>query len=64
MVEEVGAEMGTLLAAAKGCGGVCVHSGKLYRAGSYMDAEAELGSSPEACRVRQPSQGCFMTRRG
>lgn len=54
LVEEVGIEMGALLAAAKGCGGVCVHSGKLYRAGSYMDAEAELGefagclSSPSA----------------
>lgn len=54
LVEEVGVEMGALLAAAKGCGGVCVHSGKLYRAGSYMDAEAELGefagslSSPSA----------------
>lgn len=43
LVEEVGIEMGALLAAAKGCGGVCVHSGKLYRAGSYMDAEAQLG---------------------
>lgn len=54
LVEEVGVEMGALLAAAKRCGGVCVHSGKLYRAGSYMDAEAELGefdgclSSPAA----------------
>jgi hypothetical protein len=54
LVEEVGGEMGALLAAAKSCGGVCVHSGKLYRAGSYMDAEAELGefagslSSPSA----------------
>jgi hypothetical protein len=43
LVNEVGGEMGAMLAAAKGCGGVCVHSGKLYRAGSYMDAEAELG---------------------
>jgi tetratricopeptide (TPR) repeat protein len=54
LIEEVGGEMGALLAAAKSCGGVCVHSGKLYRAGSYMDAEAELGefvgslSSPSA----------------
>lgn len=54
LVEEVGVEMGALLAAAKGSGGVCVHSGKLYRAGSYMDSEAELGefadslSSPSA----------------
>ena len=54
LVEEVGVEMGALLGAAKGCGGVCVHSGKLYRAGSYMDVEAELGefagslSSPSA----------------
>lgn len=54
LVKEVGVEMGALLAVAKGCGGVCVHSGKLYRAGSYMDAEAELGefagslSSPSA----------------
>lgn len=43
LVEEVGGEMGALLAAAKVCNGICVHSGKLYRAGSYMDAEAELG---------------------
>lgn len=54
LVDEVGVEMGALLAAAKGCCGVCVHSGKLYRAGSYMDSEAELGefagslSSPSA----------------
>lgn len=47
LVEEVGVEMGALLAAAKGLGGVCVHSGKLYRAGSYMDAEAELGDFAE-----------------
>lgn len=54
LAAEVGDEMGALLAATKRCGGVCVHSGKLYRAGSYMDAEAELGdfaiflSSPAA----------------
>ena len=43
LVDEVGIEMGALLAAAKRSDGVCVHSGKLYRAGSYMDVEAELG---------------------
>jgi tetratricopeptide (TPR) repeat protein len=54
LAAEVGDEMGSLLAAAKRCGGVCVHTGKLYRAGSYMEAEAELGdfaiflSSPAA----------------
>ncbi|MFC1684747.1 hypothetical protein ACFL0R_04665 [Pseudomonadota bacterium] len=40
---EVGEEEATLLAAAKLTGGLCIHSGKLYRNGSYMDEEAELG---------------------
>lgn len=54
LVEEVGGEMAAMLAAAKRCCGVCVHTGKLYRVGSYMDEEAELGdfagsmSSPSA----------------
>lgn len=54
LVEEIGVEMGSMLAAAKGCGGVCVHSGRLYRVNSFMEAEAELGefvgslSSPAA----------------
>lgn len=34
--------MATLLAAAKLTGGLCIHSGKLYRNGSYMDEEAQL----------------------
>lgn len=40
---EVGEEEATLLAAAKLNGGLCIHSGKLYRNGSYMDEEAKLG---------------------
>lgn len=40
---EVGEEEATLLAAAKLTGGLCIHSGKLYRNGSYMDEEAQLG---------------------
>lgn len=40
---EVGEEEATLLAAAKLKGGLCIHSGKLYRNGSYMDEEAQLG---------------------
>lgn len=48
LVEQVGDEMSALLAAAKGGSGVCVHSGKLYRVGSYMDAEAELGEFSES----------------
>jgi len=40
---EVGVEEATLLAAAKLTGGLCIHSGKLYRNGSYMDEEAQLG---------------------
>lgn len=41
---EVGEEEATLLAAAKLTGGLCIHSGKLYRNGSYMDEEAQLGA--------------------
>lgn len=40
---EVSEEEATLLAAAKLNGGLCIHSGKLYRNGSYMDEEAQLG---------------------
>lgn len=40
---EVGEEEATLLAAAKLNSGLCIHSGKLYRNGSYMDEEAQLG---------------------
>lgn len=40
---EVGEEEATLLAAAKLTGGLCIHSGKLYRNGAYMDEEAQLG---------------------
>lgn len=47
LVTEVGDEMASLLTAAKRSGGVCVHSGKLYRAGSYMDVEADLGDFTE-----------------
>lgn len=40
---EVGEEEATLLNAAKLTGGLCIHSGKLYRNGSYMAEEAQLG---------------------
>lgn len=40
---EVGEEEATLLTAARCTGGLCIHSGKLYRNGSYMDEEAQLG---------------------
>jgi tetratricopeptide (TPR) repeat protein len=43
LVAEVGDEMAALLAAAKRFHGVCVHSGKLFRIGSYMDTEADVG---------------------
>lgn len=44
---EVGEEEATLLAAAKLNGGLCIHSGKLYRNGSYMDEEAQLSDFAE-----------------
>lgn len=43
LVEEVGDEVAVLLSNAKQSNGLCIHSGKLYRVGSYMDEEAELG---------------------
>lgn len=43
LVEEVGDETAALLAGAKRHHGVCVHSGKLFRIGSYMDSEADVG---------------------
>ena len=43
LIAEVGDEMGALLTATERSGGMCVHSGKLYKAGSYMDVEADLG---------------------
>jgi tetratricopeptide (TPR) repeat protein len=43
LVAEVGDELAALLETARSSGGVCVHSGLVYKASSYMDQEAELG---------------------
>jgi tetratricopeptide (TPR) repeat protein len=43
LAREVGEEEATLLSSAKLAGGLCIHSGKLYRSGSYMDEDAQLG---------------------
>jgi len=43
LVEEIGEESATLLGEAKQNNGLCIHSGTLYRVGSYMDEEADLG---------------------
>lgn len=39
----MGEEEAALLSAAKHSGGICIHSGKLYRMDSYMEEEAQLG---------------------
>lgn len=43
LATEVGEEEAALLSAAKHSGGICIHSGKLYRMDSYMEEEAHLG---------------------
>ncbi len=43
LVADVGEALATLLNGAKSRGGVCAHAGKVYKVGSYMDQEAELG---------------------
>ena len=59
---EVGEEEATLLAAAKLTGGLCIHSGKLYRNGSYMDEEAQLGVFAECLAC--PSVVAFALHKG
>jgi len=43
LIEEVGVEIATLLGGAKRSKGLCIHSGKLYRVGSYLEDEADIG---------------------
>lgn len=43
LVAEVGEEEAALLETAKEGNGVCIHGGRLYKVGSFMDEEAELG---------------------
>lgn len=43
LAAEVGEEEAALLETAKEVNGVCIHGGRLYKVGSFMDEEAELG---------------------